>query len=83
MDNTSLDPSLNIFFPITELYPFSRALKEVMLPPAGKLVCWAAGSALSTLLHFSLALWDLGRVIYTQKESAGKLGASHHFPQLL
>lgn len=46
-DSTSLDPSLNIFFHITELYPFSCALERSYASTSREIDVPAAGSALN------------------------------------
>ena len=79
-DSTSLDPSLNIF---------SHHWALSILMCFGKKLCfheqgsWCARSCEYSqwaqhdrvLLHLSLTLCELGRVIRTQKQSHGKLGA--------
>lgn len=88
-DSTSLDPSLNIFFShhwaLSILMCFGKKLcfHQQGICCASSWECSQWAQHLRILLHLSLTLWDLGRVIYTQKESGGKLGASDHYSQFL
>lgn len=89
-DSTSLDPSLNIFshhWALLILMCFGK--KKLCFHQQGS---WCARSweysqraqHRRVLFHLSLTLCELGRVICTQKQSRGKLGAGDlHYSQFL